>query len=113
MSCQLAFVLFGYDQGVFGGIVGNENFLNQFGHPDSAFEGIIVSIYNLGAFSGCIVAFFFCERLGRRRAMWVAMAFILVSFARCHSAQSSISDEKLVNRLAPRYKPQLSQSPNL
>ena len=79
ISCQLAFVLFGYDQGVFGGIVGNEDFLNQFGHPDSAFEGIIVSIYNLGAFSGCILAFFICEKLGRRRAMWLAMCFIIVS----------------------------------
>lgn len=77
ISCQLAFVLFGYDQGVFGGIVGNEDFLNQFGHPDSAFEGIIVSIYNLGAFSGCILAFFICEKLGRRRAMWLAMCFII------------------------------------
>lgn len=35
VACQLAFVLFGYDQGVFSGIVGNQNWLDQFGHPVS------------------------------------------------------------------------------
>ncbi|RSH95519.1 hypothetical protein EHS25_000611 [Saitozyma podzolica] len=77
-SCQLAFVLFGYDQGVFSGIVGNTDFLDTFGNPDSGLEGIIVSIYNLGCFSGCILAFFVCEKLGRRKSMWLAMAFIIV-----------------------------------
>ncbi|KAH8891601.1 putative Myo-inositol transporter 1 [Thozetella sp. PMI_491] len=81
ISCQLAFVLFGYDQGVFSGIVGNEDFLETFGHPNSALEGIIVSIYNLGCFSGCILAFFFCEKTGRRLAMWIAMCFIIVGGA--------------------------------
>ncbi|KAK9779799.1 putative Myo-inositol transporter 1 [Seiridium cardinale] len=78
IACQCAFVLFGYDQGVFGGIVGNENFLDQFGHPSPSLEGIIVSIYNLGAFSGCILAFLVCDRTGRRMAMWIAMCFIIV-----------------------------------
>lgn len=95
-----AFVLFGYDQGVFSGIVGNEDFLNtvsilyddlsgqehcsrtlQFGHPSPSLEGIIVSIYNLGCFSGCILSFIFCEKTGRRLAMWIAMVFIIVSIA--------------------------------
>jgi MFS family permease len=68
-----------YDQGVFSGIIGNENFRNQFGNPNTGLEGIIVSIYNLGCFTGCIFAFFFCERTGRRLAMWIAMGFIIVS----------------------------------
>ena len=76
--CQLAFVLFGYDQGVFSGIVGNQDFLNTFDHPSPALEGIIVSIYNLGAFSGCILAFIFGEYTGRRLAMWIAMVWIIV-----------------------------------
>lgn len=78
IACQIAFVLFGYDQGVFSGIVGNEDFRNTFGYPGSAEEGIIVSIYNLGAFSGCIVNFFIGEKMGRRLCMWVAMGFIIV-----------------------------------
>ena len=27
VACEMAFILFGYDQGVFSGIVGNEDFL--------------------------------------------------------------------------------------
>jgi MFS family permease len=78
IACQLAFVLFGYDQGVFGGIVGNQNFLETFDHPSPGLEGIIVAIYNLGCFTGCILSFIFCEQTGRRLAMWIAMVFIIV-----------------------------------
>lgn len=53
----------------------------QFGHPGPSLEGIIVSIYNLGCFSGCILSFIFCEKTGRRLAMWIAMVFIIVSIA--------------------------------
>lgn len=81
IGCQLAFVLFGYDQGVFSGIVGNADWNEQFGYPQSSFEGIIVSIYNLGAFSGCIICFAFCERWGRRMSMFIAMLFIIVGGA--------------------------------
>ncbi|KAK5117413.1 hypothetical protein LTR62_006032 [Meristemomyces frigidus] len=66
IACQMAFILFGYDQGVFGGLVGNPDWKNTFGNPGSGLEGIIVSIYNLGAFSGCIITFLFGEKLGRR-----------------------------------------------
>lgn len=79
VACQMAFVLFGYDQGVFSGIVGNANFLDTFGHPGAGLEGIIVSIYNLGCFTGCIFSFLFCEKTGRRLAMWIAMVWIIVS----------------------------------
>lgn len=79
IACQLAFVLFGYDQGVFSGIVGNADFLDTFGHPSPGLEGIIVSIYNLGCFTGCILSFMFCEKTGRRLAMWIAMCWIIVS----------------------------------
>lgn len=34
VACQMAFILFGYDQGVFSGIVGNDDWLDTFGHPD-------------------------------------------------------------------------------
>lgn len=79
ITCQMAFVFFGYDQGVFSGIIGNPDWLDQFNHPGPDLEGIIVSIYNLGMFSGCILNFFVAEKLGRRRAMWLAMVFVIVS----------------------------------
>ncbi|ETN44477.1 uncharacterized protein HMPREF1541_10147 [Cyphellophora europaea CBS 101466] len=77
-ACQLAFVLFGYDQGVFSGIVGNEHFRSTFGNPSDSLTGIIVSIYNLGCFSGCVLNFFIGDWLGRRKAMWFAMCWIIV-----------------------------------
>ena len=80
-------VLFGYDQGVFSGIVGNEDWRNTFGNPSSALEGIIVAIYNLGAFSGCILTFFIGEKLGRRVCMWFAMAWIVSGSSRLSVAQ--------------------------
>ncbi|RMZ33441.1 hypothetical protein D0859_02411 [Hortaea werneckii] len=61
----------------FSGIVGNEDWLDTFNHPSSGLEGIIVSIYNLGAFSGCILTFIFGENFGRRRCMWLAMGWII------------------------------------
>jgi len=79
IACQIAFIFFGYDQGVFSGIVGNADWLETFGNPSSGLEGIIVSIYNLGAFSGCILTFIVGEKLGRRWCMWMAMAFIVCS----------------------------------
>ncbi|KAI9801921.1 MAG: hypothetical protein M1833_002236 [Piccolia ochrophora] len=78
VACQLAFVLFGYDQGVFSGIVGNEDFKEKAGYPGDSLLGIIVSIYNLGCFTGCVLAFFFADYFGRRRSMWIAMVWIIV-----------------------------------
>ncbi|KAL6901132.1 general substrate transporter [Trichoderma evansii] len=75
VCCLMAFVLFGYDQGVFGGILQNADWLEQFGHPSDSKTGIIVSCYNLGCFSGC---FSLGEKLGRRKTIWVAMAVVIV-----------------------------------
>ena len=68
----------GYDQGVFSGIVGNADFLNIVQHPSAGILGIIVSIYNLGCFSGTIVSFLFSDSLGPRLSMWIAMMWIIV-----------------------------------
>ncbi|KAJ5105884.1 hypothetical protein NUU61_003231 [Penicillium alfredii] len=77
-TCQLAFIFFGYDQGVFSGIVGNDDFLEVVRHPSAGILGIIVSIYNLGCFSGTIVSFLTTDRLGPRKSMWFAMGWIIV-----------------------------------
>lgn len=77
-TCELSFMLFGYEQGVFSGIVGNENFLSTFGNPNSALEGLIVSIYNLGCFFGCFITFALSQNWGRRPTLWVSMVIIIV-----------------------------------
>ena len=77
--CTVAFILFGYDQGVFSGIVGAEDFLATVDNPDPSLLGIIVAIYNLGCFTGCIINFLIGDQLGRRMKMWIAMGIIIVS----------------------------------
>ncbi|TKX20397.1 sugar transporter-like protein 32 [Elsinoe australis] len=76
ITCLQAFLLFGYDQGVFGGLATNDDFLNTFGRPNSSLLGIIVSIYNIGCLLGCVANFMFGTKFGRRQAIWAAMAFI-------------------------------------
>lgn len=53
ICCLVAFILYGYDQGVLSGILQNEDFLNQFNHPSDSETGIIVSCFNLGCLAGC------------------------------------------------------------
>ncbi|WZH41972.1 general substrate transporter [Fusarium acuminatum] len=76
--CLCAFVLYGYDQGVFGGILENEDWLRQFNSPGDTLTGFITSSYNLGCLLGCFINFFVGEKLGRRWTIWVAMGWILV-----------------------------------
>ncbi|KAL4897972.1 general substrate transporter [Aspergillus ambiguus] len=72
-TCLAAFLLFGYDQGVFAGIVTNPDFHETFRRPNSGYLGIIVSIYNIGCLVGCIINFFIGETIGRRKAIMLAM----------------------------------------
>lgn len=52
-TCLLSFVLFGYDQGVFSGILQDKDWQDQFDNPDALRVGIIVSSYVLGCIAGC------------------------------------------------------------
>ncbi|KAF4981199.1 hypothetical protein FDECE_17729 [Fusarium decemcellulare] len=79
--CLCAFVLYGYDQGVFGGILENEDWLRQFNNPGDTLTGFITSSYNLGCLLGCFANFFIGEKLGRRWTIWFAMGWILVGAA--------------------------------
>ena len=63
-------MLMGYDQGVYSSVVSDKDFLEKIGHPDDVHLGIIVASYNLGCFTGSILAFMFSEKLGRSWCMW-------------------------------------------
>ncbi|KAF2123156.1 general substrate transporter [Lophiotrema nucula] len=67
----LGFLLFGYDQGVLGGLNASENFLHQFNYPSSSLLGTINAIYEIGCFCGAITVFLVGERLGRKRCIYV------------------------------------------
>ncbi|KAK5720819.1 hypothetical protein LTR15_006781 [Elasticomyces elasticus] len=63
--------LFGYEQGVFGGIIIGKDFLEYFNDPSPGLQGFVVSVYDLGCFAGAILTLFVGERLGRKRMLLV------------------------------------------
>jgi sugar porter (SP) family MFS transporter len=77
-NASVAFLLFGYDQGVLAGLLTSEYFLSTFGHPDSGLIGTINSVYNLGCFCGAIICFFFGDKLGRRRSILCGLSVMTV-----------------------------------
>ncbi|KAI6821553.1 hexose carrier protein [Hortaea werneckii] len=77
-SCCLGFMLFGYDQGVFGGLLANSSFQEQFNHPSTTIESQIVSTYTLGCIAGSVVAIFTGNPLGRRNSILLGCAFLTV-----------------------------------
>ncbi|KAK9427035.1 hexose carrier protein [Lipomyces doorenjongii] len=77
-STGTGFLLFGYDQGVFGGIIGNENFDNTFDHPNAMVIGQITATYDLGCFFGAIAAMAFGDHFGRRKAILIGCTILTV-----------------------------------
>ncbi|KAG5977725.1 hypothetical protein E4U32_000065 [Claviceps aff. humidiphila group G2b] len=89
------FLLFGYDQGVMGGILTLPVFLDQF--PDindvapgldqatkssrSTYQGVAVASYNLGCFLGAIITIFIGNPLGRRRMIFLGTAIMIIGAA--------------------------------
>ena len=61
--------LFGYEQGVFGGIIVGHEFLEYFQQPSPSLQGFVTSVYDLGCFVGAIITLFIGEKLGRKRML--------------------------------------------
>jgi sugar porter (SP) family MFS transporter len=78
IACGAGFFLFGYDQGVFGGILTNENFLKTFNNPDATIQGQITSTYYLGAIFGAVLSRFIGDKIGRRKAIMIGCTFLTV-----------------------------------
>ncbi|KAL9709067.1 hypothetical protein Ac2012v2_007881 [Leucoagaricus gongylophorus] len=78
VACTTAMTLFGYDQGVFGGIIVTQDFLDTMGDPDPNLQGTIVSLYDIGCFFGAISTFIFGERLGRKKTFIVGIIIMSI-----------------------------------
>lgn len=76
--CASGFLLFGYDQGVMGGVVVSSYFLDAMGHPSSLMLGTITSLYDVGAVFGAIFAAFCGELLGRKRTLILGAVILSV-----------------------------------
>ncbi|KAF9467574.1 general substrate transporter [Collybia nuda] len=78
VACTTAMTLFGYDQGVFGGIIVTPDFLDTMGNPDPNLQGTIVSLYDIGCFFGAMGAFVFGENLGRKKTFLIGVVIMSI-----------------------------------
>ncbi|EAT82105.1 hypothetical protein HBI56_081020 [Parastagonospora nodorum] len=81
MTSGLDFLLFGYDQGLFGGILGGDRFKDTLGRPNPTMTGLVTAIYDIGCALGAVVAFVFGERIGRKRSIILANVIVIVGAA--------------------------------
>ncbi|KAM5369061.1 hypothetical protein ACJZ2D_009156 [Fusarium nematophilum] len=77
-SAGSAYLLFGYDQGVLGGLVAQPSFLDAIDNPSPSFLGLIVALYNVGCLIGCIITALIGNRWGRRKIIIWGCAIMIV-----------------------------------
>lgn len=73
--------LFGYDQGVFSGVVINQNFLklhDLVGPSRTKVLSTVAAIYDVGCFLGAIAACIFGERLGRKKTVLIGTTIMTI-----------------------------------
>ena len=69
MASGFDFLLFGYDQGLFGGILAGSRFTTMLGNPSPTLTGFVTGVYDIGCACGAVTAFIFGEKIGRKRSI--------------------------------------------
>ncbi|KAI5465277.1 general substrate transporter [Mariannaea sp. PMI_226] len=80
-ACATDMTLFGYDQGVFSGVVVTEDFLvlhDLVGPSKTKVLSTLAAIYDVGCFFGAILAFSFGERTGRKKAIIIGTTIMAI-----------------------------------
>lgn len=78
VACSSGFLLFGYDQGVFSGVIVSPYFLSTFNNPDSNLLGVISSIYDVGGAFGALFCILIGAPLGRKRIIILGCVVCIV-----------------------------------
>lgn len=81
VSAGSAYLLFGYDQGVLGGLVSYPGFLSAIDNPSAGYLGTIVALFNIGCLVGCVVSAVFGNRLGRKNAITLGCVIMVIGGA--------------------------------
>jgi MFS family permease len=81
LTSGLDFLLFGYDQGLFGGILAGERFQDMLGNPGATMSGLVTAVYDIGCAIGAVAAFIWGERLGRKWSIILANCIVIVGAA--------------------------------
>ncbi|KAB8216477.1 general substrate transporter [Aspergillus novoparasiticus] len=70
VACATDMMLFGYDQGVFGGVIVTKDFLDVLHlHNNASLIGTITAIYDVGCLVGAIAAMYVGEKWGRKKTI--------------------------------------------
>ncbi|KAK5940439.1 hypothetical protein PMZ80_006854 [Knufia obscura] len=75
------FMLVGYDQGLFGGILAGVRFQNMLGNPGPTMSGLVTAIYDIGCALGAVAAFIWGEKIGRKKSIILANFIVVVGAA--------------------------------
>lgn len=70
-ACSSGFLLFGFDQGIFSGVIVSPYFIKVFNNPDSDLLGTVSALYDIGAAFGAISCMIVGNYLGRKRVILV------------------------------------------
>jgi sugar porter (SP) family MFS transporter len=78
LTSAMAFLLYGYDQGVLGGLLTTPEFLGgvKLSPTDSNLLGTVVAIYDIGCFVGSTLCAVSASKLGRR--VWIGLGAVLL-----------------------------------
>ncbi|KAK6441134.1 hypothetical protein LTR95_002631 [Oleoguttula sp. CCFEE 5521] len=81
LALGLDFLLLGYDQGLFGGILPGTRFLDMLGNPNPTMTGLVTAIYDIGGAFGAVAAFIWGERIGRKKSIIIANFIVIIGAA--------------------------------
>lgn len=87
ISC-LSFLLIGFDNGLMGGFITSDAFLNTFDmvegtNYETYMVALIVAIYEIGCFFGSLITSFVGEKLGRKRSIFIGACIMIVGQSSC------------------------------
>ncbi|RAQ54657.1 sugar transporter [Aspergillus flavus] len=88
VACATDMNLFGYDQGLFSGVVVTEDFLvvhDLVGTSKTKTLSTVTAIHDVGCFFGALVAFGIGERLGRKKSILLGTTLMAIGTLKCTS----------------------------
>ncbi|KAJ7641622.1 general substrate transporter [Roridomyces roridus] len=97
VACTAAMVLFGYDQGVFGGIIITPDFLETMGNPSPGLQGAIVALYDIGCLFGALAAMAIGDRFGRKKTFLIGV--VIMSLGALMQACSYTVSQMIISRI--------------
>jgi MFS family permease len=90
IAASTVMALFGYEQGILGGIIVGAEFNRYFNHPSTFIIGWVTSVYDLGSLLGSLVTLGVGEWLGRKRMLLVFTAIMTIGIVIQTLAQSIV-----------------------